>query len=96
MKREMKLPEFKDEDELAAWVEAHDTAEYMDDLEVFGDEFEIVRTRFSTKPLDVRMRTEHLEAIEELAERRGLPYQALVQRWLLEKLSQEAPDLVSK
>ena len=96
MKRETKLPEFKDDEELAAWVETHDTAAYMDDLEELGDELEVVRTRFSTKPLDVRMRTEHLEAIEELAERRGLPYQVLVQRWLLEKLSQEAPDLVSK
>jgi predicted DNA binding CopG/RHH family protein len=96
MNNKSKLPEFKDEDELAAWVESHDTSGYMDELEELGDEFEVVRTRFSTKPLDVRMRTEHLEAIEELAERRGLPYQALVQRWLLERLSQEAPDLVTK
>lgn len=77
MNPEPKLPEFKSEEELAAWVETHDTAEYMDDLVELGDEFEVVRTRFATKPLDVRMRTEHLEAIEELAERRGLPYQVL-------------------
>ena len=96
MKGKNKLPEFKDEDELAAWVESHDTSEYMDDLEELGDDFSVIRTRFSTKPLDVRMRTEHLEAIEKLAQRRGLPYQALVQRWLLERLSQEAPDLVVK
>ena len=96
MKGKNKLPEFKDEDELAAWVESHDTSEYMDDLEELGDDFSVIRTRFSTKPLDVRMRTEHLEAIEELAQRRGLPYQVLVQRWLLERLSQEAPDLVAK
>ena len=73
MKGKNKLPEFKDEDELAAWVESHDTSEYMDDLEELGDDFSVIRTRFSTKPLDVRMRTEHLEAIEKLAQRRGLP-----------------------
>ena len=96
MKRETKLPEFKDEDELAAWVETHDTSDYMDELDEVDNGFDVVRTRFSTKPLDVRIRTEYLEAIEALAVRRGLPYQALVQRWLLEKLSQEAPDLITK
>ena len=90
------MPDFNNEEELAAWVASHDTSELMDALEEITDEFEVVRTRFSTKPLDVRLRTEYLEAIEELAERQGLPYQALVQRWLLEKLSQEAPDLVTK
>ncbi len=90
------MPDFNNEEELAAWVASHDTSELMDVLKEITDEFEVVRTRFSTKPLDVRLRTEYLEAIEELAERQGLPYQALVQRWLLEKLSQEAPDLVTK
>lgn len=90
------MPDFNNEEDLAAWVASHDTSELMDVLEEITDEFEVVRTRFSTKPLDVRLRTEYLEAIEELAERQGLPYQALIQRWLLEKLSQEAPDLVTK
>lgn len=90
------MPNFDNEEELAAWVASHDTSKLMDALEEITDEFEVVRTRFSTKPLDVRLRTEYLEAIEELAERQGLPYQALVQRWLLERLSQEAPDLVTK
>lgn len=96
MKRKSTLPEFKDENELASWVESHDTFDYIDELDEVNDEFEVVRTRFSTKPLDVRLRTECLEAIEELAVRRGMPYQALIQRWLLEKLNQEAPDLMTK
>ena len=96
MKKKTELPEFVDENELAAWVETHDTAPLMDKLDEASDELEVVRTRFSTKPLDVRLRTEYLEAIEELADRRGLPYQALVQRWLLEKLTQEAPELLTK
>jgi predicted DNA binding CopG/RHH family protein len=91
-----KLPEFKDEGELAAWVESHDISSFMDELDEVTDQVDIVPTRFSTKALDVRLRTEHMEAIEELAQRRGLPYQALVQQWLLEKLTQEAPDLIVK
>lgn len=96
MNQKPTLPDFKSDEEFAAWVETHDTAEYMDILEEVTDEFEVVRTRFSTKPLDVRLRTEYLEAIEELAVRRGMPYQALVQRWLLERLAQEAPDLIAR
>lgn len=80
MKRNTKLPDFKDEEELADWVDTHDTADYMEEWEEVVDEFAIIRTRFSTKPLEVRLRTEYLEAIEELAVRNGVPYQALVQR----------------
>jgi predicted DNA binding CopG/RHH family protein len=96
MKGKPTLPKFKNEDELAAWVDSHDTSEFMDALEEVTDEFDVIRTKFATKPLDVRLRTEYLEAIEELAVRRGVPYQALVQLWLLEKLNQEAPDLMTK
>lgn len=96
MKHKTALPDFKDEEALADWVDTHDTADYMDEWEEAVDEFAIIRTRFSTKPLEVRLRAEYLEAIEELAVRNGVPYQALVQRWLLEKLNQEAPDLMTK
>jgi predicted DNA binding CopG/RHH family protein len=40
------------------------------------------------------LRTDFLEAIETLVERRGVPYQLLIQRWLREKLVQEAPELL--
>ncbi len=40
------------------------------------------------------VQTDYLEAIQTVAERKGVPYQLLVQTWLLEKLTQEAPDLV--
>lgn len=96
MKKDAKPHKFNDEEDLANWVDTHDTADLMDVWDEVSDEFEVIRTRFSTKPLDVRMRTEYLEAIEALATRRGMPYQALVQRWLLEKLNQEAPDLMTK
>ena len=52
------LSQFDDENELAAWVESHDTSDFMNEWDEVKDEFDVVRTRFSTKPLDVRMRTE--------------------------------------
>jgi predicted DNA binding CopG/RHH family protein len=90
-----KLPKFKDDQEAAAWFESHDTSAYMDEMEQVVERMAVVRTQFAVKPVDVRMRTDFLEAIQTVAERQGIPYQALVQRWLMEKLSQEAPDLVT-
>jgi len=89
-----KLPEFKTDEEAATWFDQHDTAPYMDDLEEVDETFKVVRTRFVTKPVDVRLRADYLAAIQELAERKGVPYQSLVQTWLVEKLTQEAPDLL--
>jgi len=55
--------------------------------------FAVKRTNFTTKPLDVRLRTDLYAAVVAAAERRGIPYQMLVQTWLREKVLQEAPDL---
>jgi hypothetical protein len=89
-----KLPKFDSEEALATWVEQHDTAPYMDDMEESEEHFEVIRTFFVTRPLDVRWRADYLDAIQTLAERKGVPYHHLIQSWLLEKLKQEAPDLV--
>jgi predicted DNA binding CopG/RHH family protein len=89
-----KFPDFATEEELAAWVETHDTAPYLDDLEDADEAFKAIRTRFTTRPLDVRLRSDYLAAIEALATQRGIPYQLLIQAWLLEKLQQEAPELL--
>lgn len=90
-----KLPKFKNDQEAAAWFDSHDTSAYIDDMEPVGELISVLRTQFPVKPMDVRMRADFLEAIQTVAERQGVPYQALVQRWLMEKLTQEAPDLVT-
>lgn len=89
------LPDFKTDEEAAAWFDTHDTAEFMDSMEETTHRLHIARTSFPTKPIDVRLRTDYLEAIQEVAERKGIPYQMLVQNWLMEKLIQEAPDLLA-
>lgn len=89
-----KLPDFKTDEELIAWFDSHDTADYIDEMEPADQEFPVLLTEFPTRPVDLRLRADFLAAIEALAERRGVPYQRLMQSWLLEKLRQEAPDLV--
>jgi predicted DNA binding CopG/RHH family protein len=88
------LPKFKTDEEAAIWFDAHDTADFMDSMEAVTDQFSVARTPFPTKPIDVRLRADYLEAIQEVAEREGIPYQMLIQNWLLEKLVQEAPELL--
>lgn len=89
-----KLPEFQSDEELIAWFDSHDTADYIDEMEPAGQEVSVIRSMFPTSPVDLRLRTDFLDAIETLAQRRGIPYQRLLQQWLQEKLAQEAPDLV--
>lgn len=90
-----RMPDFKNDEEAAAWFDSHDTAVYMDNMEETTETFNVERTPFPTKPMEVRLRADFLEAIQQAAEREGIPYQMLVQRWLREKLRQEAPDLLA-
>lgn len=89
-----KSPEFKTDDEMAVWFDTHDTAELMGEMEVVVKDFELIRTTFATRPLDIRVRSDHFAAIQEIAERKGIPYQMLVQEWLFEKLNEEVPERV--
>ncbi|MCE7983660.1 MAG: hypothetical protein DYG89_21000 [Caldilinea sp. CFX5] len=89
-----KLPTFQSDEELIDWFDNHDTGPYMDEMEPADEEFSVILTEFHTSPVDLRLRTDLLVAIEALAERRGIPYQRLMQIWLFNMLRQEAPDLL--
>jgi predicted DNA binding CopG/RHH family protein len=89
-----KLPTFQSDEELIDWFDNNDTAPYMDEMEPADEEFSVILTEFPTRPVDLRLRSDLLIAIETLAERRGVPYKRLIQSWLLAMLRQEAPDLL--
>ena len=88
------LPTFSTDEELADWIDANDTAPYLDELEDVEELFDVKQMQFAARPLDVRLRADLYAALEEAARRHGVPYQVLVQAWLREKLLQEMPDLV--
>jgi predicted DNA binding CopG/RHH family protein len=90
------LPKFSSEKELAEWIGSHDTSEYMDDLEVVTDEIPIRRTPLVNETLGLLLSPNELEAIKRVAQRKGVSYRTLIQTWLIEKLQQEGPDLLSK
>lgn len=89
-----KLPPFASEQEAAEWFATHDTAPYMDELDEVTEKIRVVRSRPAKKPVGLRLRSDYLEAIKQVAERKGIPYQTLIQMWLVEKLRQEAPELL--
>jgi hypothetical protein len=88
------LPTFSTDEELAAWVDANDTAAYLEELEDVEELFDAKQTQVATRPLVVHSRADLYAALEAAARRHGVPYQVLVQAWLREKLLQEMPDLV--
>ena len=53
----------------------------------------MVRSAARKKPVGLRIRADYLDALKQVAARKGIPYQTLIQMWLVEKLRQEAPDL---
>jgi predicted DNA binding CopG/RHH family protein len=93
-----KIPSFKTDAEAAEWFETHDTAPYMDDLEQVQERIQVTRTRERPprKAVGLRLRVDYLEAIKQVAERKGIPYQTLIQMWLVEKLQQEDPTLLPR
>lgn len=90
------VPTFAGEQEAAEWFASHDTAPYMEDLEEVQENIPVVRSRPTRKPVGLRIRSDYLEALKRVAERKGIPYQTLIQMWLVEKLRQEAPELLQQ
>lgn len=89
-----KLPKFSSDREAAEWFAKHDTAPYMNGLQEVKEKIPVRRTRPVKKPVGLRLRPDYLEAIKRAAERKGIPYQTLIQMWLVEKLRKEVPDLL--
>jgi predicted DNA binding CopG/RHH family protein len=87
MKR--KLPKFSSDEEFAEWIETHDTSEYMDQWEVVTDEIKVQRTASKKESVGVDLNRRELNAIKRVAKRRGVPHEALIKDWVIEKLRQE-------
>lgn len=90
------LPSFADDQEAADWFAAHDTEPYMEGLEEVRERIPVAPSQPKKKPIGLRIRGDYLEALKQVAARKGIPYQTLIQMWLVEKLRQEAPELLKR
>jgi len=87
-------PQFKNEDEEREYWATHSAAEYIESAPAV--EIEVQKPRRKKKQIGFRMYPEHLEALKKLAESKGLPYQVMMQMWIVERLTEEAPELVER
>ena len=85
------IPRFKSEDEEAAWWDAHPEVitELFLKARKDGKIKKLPVIRGSTKPVTIRMPVDDLEAAQEIAERRGVPYQTYIKGLLHQALARE-------
>jgi len=82
--KELELPQFDSEEEEAEYWANHSTAPYWDKME--PEEFQVAVERPRKKLISIRLDSDCLERIKVVANRKGIPYQTLIQMWLKEKI----------
>lgn len=84
-----RLPRFKNDEELARFVETHDMAPYWDQLEEVDEVIELapalarrIRERMRKRLLALRLEQWQIERAKRIARAKGVPYQALMREWI--------------
>ena len=82
------IPKFTTEDEERAFLEAdgNDSTEYLDWSLAGQAKFPYLKP--STQSISLRLPVNLLESIKTEANRRDIPYQALIKVWLVEKMEE--------
>ncbi|MBD3345052.1 MAG: hypothetical protein GF401_08325 [Chitinivibrionales bacterium] len=75
------IPESDSIKELAQFWNTHDLTDYEDQLEVVTD---TVFERKTTIKIDLRI--DEAEAIQKIAQEKGIPFPTLVREWILDKI----------
>lgn len=89
MKKKGKLPSFESLEEESEYWDKHSLTQHL-------DEFRPVKMRLKGPVkhlLSIRIDMDLVAKIRRIAERRGVPYQTLMQQWLQERAEQEAPTI---
>ena len=86
-----RIPSFKSQKEEASWWDAHPEviAELFLKARKEGRIKRLPVLRGATKPVTIRMALADIEAAQEIAERRGVPYQTYIKGLLHQALSRE-------
>ncbi len=86
------IPHFENEDEEREYWATHSAVEYLDTLPEV--QVSVKKPRRRKKQIGFRLYPEHIEALKAVAAQKGVPYQALIRMWLIERLREEAPTLL--
>lgn len=82
----MKMPSIQTEEEFADFVDNYDTTDFWDEFEDVPD---VKVKRPKKKMSSIRMYPYLISQIKQIAQKREMPYQTLINQWLAEKVSQE-------
>ncbi len=90
-----KIPKFKSEEEEAKFWNTHDLTNYLDEFEEVNEEIIITAKKRTKKLISIRMDEDIIVALKIAADKKRMPYQTLIQSWLVEKLNTENPTYLS-
>lgn len=88
-KKASRLPVFKSEAEESAYWDKHSLTEHLEEFRPVKDKFKGPVKHL----LSIRIDLELMRKIRRIADHRGVPYQTLMQQWLLERAEEEAPTI---
>ena len=80
MKKQLKLPKFKNEDEERDFWSKLDLSEYYEPSDMVSVSFPNLKP--TTRPISIRLSNILLNRIKEKANKLTIPYQALIKQWL--------------
>ena len=87
MKKQNKIPRFKNEDEEREFWSTHSTVDYIDNFKPV--QFDLSELKPSTKTISIRLPESMINQLKKLANKRDVPYQSLLKILLGEKIKEE-------
>jgi predicted DNA binding CopG/RHH family protein len=82
MKKEIKLPEFKDEDEERAFWAETDLSEHFEPADF--DKVSMPNLKPTSRSISIRFPEYVLDAVKERANKMGVPYQTLIKEAVID------------
>ena len=87
MPTKKQIPKFESEDQERDFWETHDSTDYMDWSK--AERVTLANLKPSTKTISIRLPESMLDELKLLANKRDVPYRALLKIYLAERIDQE-------
>lgn len=91
-----KIPKFKTDKEEAEFWDTHSAVDFLNELLEMEESIELsdrlreeIRKKGKRTKISIRVNPEHIKLAKILAKSKGIPYQTLVQMWIVEGLKRE-------
>jgi predicted DNA binding CopG/RHH family protein len=89
IKKQLKIPKFKNEDEEREFWAVHDATDYFDESQVIVNP-KFPNLKLSTKTISLRLPLSMLDNIKTMANKKDVPYQSYIKVILNERIKEEA------